>query len=251
MQNANGARADMHDDRPDPLFQRSVDPMPIADDDRPHPLFQRSLNPMLIADDDRRFVDANAAARLFHRRQPHEICSLTVDDLTRPDLRPGLDAAWQDFLRGGGSRRGGRTVPWDLQMPDGTSYAVDLSSIPHFRPGRHLVIILVSAARKLNEQLAGAKTPLDTTLTKREREILTLVALGNTGVQIARQLFLSPATVATHVSNALIKLGAKNRAHGIAIALLSGQLDLADQTEDRLPSTDRRAPWPSALGALS
>lgn len=202
--------------------------------DRPHRLFLRSLNPMLIADDDRRFVDANAAACLFFRRQHHEICELTVDDLTHPDLHPGLDAAWEDFLQGGGSRRGGRTVPWDLQMPDGTSIAVDLSSTPNFRPGRHLAIILVPAARDLNEHLARAETPPDTTLTKREREILTLVAFGNTGVEIARQLFLSPATVATHVSNALIRLGAKNRAHGIAIALQSGQLDLPDDIEDRL-----------------
>ena len=80
----------------------------------------------------------------------------------------------------------------------------------------------------MNERLDGAPAQASTVLTKREREILTLVALGNTGVEIAAQLFLSPTTVATHVTNALVKLGARNRAHGIAIALQNGELDLVD-----------------------
>jgi DNA-binding CsgD family transcriptional regulator len=198
------------------------------DDEAPHPLFVHSLNPMLIADDAGRFVDANAAACLFLRLPREAVCRLTISDLTRRSQRARMDALWGALVTGGRARATGETVPWDLQMPDGTVLAVDLGGTPHFRPGRHLAIILFPAARALNERLDAAPAQASTVLTNREREILTLVALGNTGVEIAAQLFLSPTTVATHVTNALVKLGARNRAHGIAIALQNGELDLVD-----------------------
>ena len=197
------------------------------DDARSHPLFVRSLNPMLIADDERRYVDANAAACLFLRRPREEICELRIDDLTPPEGRTGIDAEWADFLRGDDSGAGTYT-PWDMHMPDGTTVAVDLCATPHFRPGRHLAIIMFPAARELNERVRQAQPPAGDVLTTREREILTLVALGNTGVQIGAQLFLSPSTVQAHMVNTLIKLGARNRAHGIAIALQTGELALDD-----------------------
>ena len=195
---------------------------------RPHPLFLRSLNPMLIADDDRRYVDANAAACLFLRLRREEICKLTIDDLTPPSMRADAAARWAEFLR---ERHTGQRVvaqSWDLQMPDGTLVAVDLSSTPDFRPGRHLGIVVFPAAETLNTRVVQAPAPDTGVLTPREREVLMLVALGNTGVQIAAQLFVSPATVQTHMINTLIKLGARNRAHGIAIALQTGELDLED-----------------------
>jgi DNA-binding CsgD family transcriptional regulator len=196
---------------------------------RPHPLFVRSLNPMLIADDERRYVDANAAACLFLRAPLEAICKLRIDDLTPPQQRAGLDATWQRFLQGGLFGDGTLALPWTLLMPDGTTVAVDLSATPQFRPGRHLAIVAFPAAASVNEHLRRARSPDSRVLTAREREVLTLVALGNTGVQIAAQLFLSPATVQSHMVNTLVKLGARNRAHGIAIALQTGELDLDDE----------------------
>ncbi|HUR85183.1 MAG TPA: LuxR C-terminal-related transcriptional regulator [Solirubrobacteraceae bacterium] len=190
---------------------------------RSRALFRHSLNPMVIADDERRYVDANAAACLFLRASQEEICKLRVDDLTAPELLPSLEAVWAEFLQG---KFLGQSVPWDLRLPDGTSVQVDTGSIPHVEPGRNLAVWVFPAARALNERLGHARAPANVVLTKREREILTLVALGNTGIQIAGELFLSPATVQTHVANALIKLGAKNRAHGITLALTAGELDL-------------------------
>ena len=61
----------------------------------------------------------------------------------------------------------------------------------------------------------GAGRPLS----DREREILTLLADGLTGAEIAERLYLSPETVRTHIRNAMSKLGASTRAHAIAIAL--------------------------------
>ena len=59
-------------------------------------------------------------------------------------------------------------------------------------------------------------------LTDREREIMTLVAQGLSNDQIAAQLFLSPLTVKTHVSRAMLKLGARDRAQLVVIAYQSG-----------------------------
>lgn len=56
-------------------------------------------------------------------------------------------------------------------------------------------------------------------LTKREREILGLLAEGMTGAQIAGKLVLSPETVRTHVRNATVKLGASTRSQAVALAL--------------------------------
>jgi DNA-binding CsgD family transcriptional regulator len=199
-----------------------------ADDDapRPHPLFVRSLNPMLIADDERRYVGANTAACLFMRLPREEILKLRIDDVTPPHMRAGMPALWTEFLKRRSSRGGMQALGWDFQMPDGTSVAVDLSSTPDLQPGRHLAIVVFPPAEAVDELLQQAPMPERAVLTKREREVFTLVALGNTGVEIAAELFISPATVQTHVVNTLIKLGAKNRAHGIAIALQAGELDL-------------------------
>lgn len=184
---------------------------------------------MLIVDDERRYVDANPAASLFLRLPHEEICKLRIDDVTPPQLRPGLDALWVEFLQGRSSGEGMDALAWDFHMPDGTSVTVDLCSTVHFQPGRHLAIVVFPPARTLNERLAQTRVPDSHVLTKREREVLTLVALGNTGVQIAEQLYISPATVQTHMANTLSKLGAKNRAHGIAIALQNGELALGDE----------------------
>lgn len=190
---------------------------------RDDPLYEHSLKPMLMVDDQRRCVDANAAACLFLRLPVESVRKLTVDDLTTPALRPDLEAMWSELLHG---KLIGRSLPWHLQMPDGASVAVDISGTPHVRPGRHLTIMLFPAERTLNERLEHGPPPADKMLTPREREVLTLVALGDTGLRIASRLFLSPATVQSHVVNALIKLGAKNRAHAVALALQSGELDL-------------------------
>jgi DNA-binding NarL/FixJ family response regulator len=59
-------------------------------------------------------------------------------------------------------------------------------------------------------------------LTEREREIMTLVAQGLSNADIAAQLYLSPLTVKTHVSRAMLKLHARDRAQLVVIAYQSG-----------------------------
>lgn len=56
-------------------------------------------------------------------------------------------------------------------------------------------------------------------LTRREQEILSLLAEGLNNSQIGKRLVISPSTVRYHVSNILSKLNAANRAQAVALAL--------------------------------
>ncbi|HET9162162.1 MAG TPA: response regulator transcription factor [Solirubrobacterales bacterium] len=62
-------------------------------------------------------------------------------------------------------------------------------------------------------------------LTRRQREILQLLADGGSTSAAARQLGLSEETVKTHTKNMLARLGARNRTHAVAIALRECLID--------------------------
>jgi two-component system, NarL family, nitrate/nitrite response regulator NarL len=61
-------------------------------------------------------------------------------------------------------------------------------------------------------------------LTPRELEVLALAAEGRSGPQIGRELFVSPATVKTHLRNIYDKLGVKDRAAAVAEGMRRGLL---------------------------
>jgi DNA-binding NarL/FixJ family response regulator len=62
-------------------------------------------------------------------------------------------------------------------------------------------------------------------LTRRQREILQLLADGESISVAARELDLSEETVKTHTKNAVVRLGARNRAHAVAIAIRESLID--------------------------
>lgn len=59
-------------------------------------------------------------------------------------------------------------------------------------------------------------------LTEREREVTCLVGAGMSNIEIANELFISPATAKTHVNRAMMKTGARDRAQLVVLAYESG-----------------------------
>jgi DNA-binding NarL/FixJ family response regulator len=81
--------------------------------------------------------------------------------------------------------------------------------------------------RRLIAQFASqARAPRPATelsgLTEREREVMALVGAGLSNDEIAERLVVSPATAKTHVSRAMVKLGARDRAQLVVFAYEAG-----------------------------
>ncbi len=83
------------------------------------------------------------------------------------------------------------------------------------------------ATRRLVEEYATRAKPAEQApsldlLTDREREVMAQVAAGRSNDEIAATLFISPTTAKTHVSRAMIKLGARDRAQLVVFAYETG-----------------------------
>jgi DNA-binding NarL/FixJ family response regulator len=87
-------------------------------------------------------------------------------------------------------------------------------------PGVTRRLIAEFAARPA--RAPGATPALMSVLTDREREVVALVAEGLTNEEIAQRLVVSPATARTHVSRAMIKVHARDRAQLVVFAYQSG-----------------------------
>ena len=73
-----------------------------------------------------------------------------------------------------------------------------------------------------NKTRESRPAPTLDVLTEREREVMALVAEGLTNDEIAERLYVSPMTAKTHVSRAMTKLGARDRAQLVVFAYESG-----------------------------
>jgi two-component system response regulator NreC len=87
---------------------------------------------------------------------------------------------------------------------------------------RRMRYVSPSIASKLNDRPAGEVEKL----TPREREVLRLIALGHTSVEIAQKLGLSPRTIETHRARIHHKLGLDTRAELVHYALQHEMLSL-------------------------
>ena len=85
-----------------------------------------------------------------------------------------------------------------------------------------------SFTRRLIADFASRPEPIQpndervAVLTAREREVVGLVAMGLSNGEIAEELVLSPATARTHVSRAMVKLGARDRSQLVVFAYNNG-----------------------------
>lgn len=176
---------------------------------------------MVLVDSERRYVDANVASRLLLRRSLRELRGLCADDLTPRNLLGDLEETW-DRLMCDGLVAGERL----LSMPDGPEMTIAYCAAANMLPGGHLLVF--APASWPEEELGGLideRPPSPSgKLTARERDVLAQIAAGADIRGIAAELSLSPNTVKTHLRNAMRRIGARNRAHAIALALRSGEI---------------------------
>jgi DNA-binding NarL/FixJ family response regulator len=105
-------------------------------------------------------------------------------------------------------------------------------------------VIAASSTRRLLQHVApmlrgaanGTPAPGDpgalAELTPREKEVLVLMAYGASNTEIAGQLFVSEATVKTHVGRVLAKTGSRDRVQAVVLAYRTGLVAPADLLRD-------------------
>jgi len=180
--------------------------------------FTQSRNAMVLLDSHRRHVDANGAylKLLGHRRE--DVIGRPVYQfvLGGPQLSP---AEWRARLATHQFTGKGQVVCADRSV-----VAVQFAATTEVVTGRQLVLfVALSTSRwgpRFRRTMPAEHQPA--ALTKREREVVRLVALGATGPEIADELHIAHDTVRTHARNAMEKVGARSRAHLVAKALGEG-----------------------------
>jgi len=192
-------------------------------DDDLFKLLKQTSSAMLLVDDSRVYLDANAPACEMLGMDREELIGMKIEDLSAPELRAAAPEMFESFLE-----IGSQAGPFTLVRKDGSTVSCCYSASANIAPGVHLSILV--PVERADEELDSI--PEDATegngfpqLTNREREVLTLLALGETNQTIAEKLHLSPDTVRAHTRSARLRLGAKSRSHAIALALKSGQLE--------------------------
>jgi len=92
----------------------------------------------------------------------------------------------------------------------------------------HVAKLLVSALRESNRSGGAASVRQVHELTERERSVLVLLGRGQSNAEIAKELWISEATVKGHVSSILQRLDANNRVQAAIIAYEAGMVSPRD-----------------------
>ena len=181
--------------------------------------------PTVLIGNDHGYREANMASRLFLRRTVGELRSLNTYDLIPPRQHPLFVARCASLLSDGevaGSA--------SMRTPDGAEIRVDYRGAANVLPGIHLLLWMPSrwADDELDRGLEEPRRPAAGRLTVRERHILALLAAGATLEQIAEQRNVAVSTVRTQLRNGMRRLGARHRAHAVAVALREGEITLPE-----------------------
>jgi DNA-binding NarL/FixJ family response regulator len=142
-----------------------------------------------------------AITELARRRVPARVLVLTTYD-TDSHVLPAIEAGATGYLLKDAPRS-------------------ELLRAARAAAGGEAVLAPAVAARLMSQVRAPAAAQV---LSQREREVLELVAAGNTNRQAAARLFITEATVKTHLLNIYAKLGVSDRAAAVAEAYNRGLL---------------------------
>ena len=209
----------------------SIDPRLIriltVDD---HPLLRKGIAALVNAESDMKLVaeasNGKEAIEQFRLHRP----DITLMDLQMPDL-DGIEAI--SCIHG--EFNNARIIVL-------TTYTGDVQVVRALKAGARGYVLKGHVHRQLLETIravhAGQKRippeiaveladhAADDELTSREIDVLRLIAAGNANKQIADQLAIGEATVKSHVTNILSKLGANDRVHAVTIGLKRGIIEL-------------------------
>ena len=195
-----------------------------------HPLLRKGIAALVNAEPDMKLIaeasNGQEAVETFRLHRP----DVTLMDIQMPGFN-GIEAI-------------GRI---ESEFPDAriivlTTYTGDAQVVKALRAGARAYILKGHVHRELLETIravhAGQKKippdiaaelaehATDDELTQREIDVLRLIAAGNSNKLIADQLSIGEATVKSHVTNILSKLGANDRAHAVTIGLKRGIIEL-------------------------
>jgi DNA-binding NarL/FixJ family response regulator len=195
-----------------------------------HPLLRKGIAALVNGEPDLKLVaeasNGSEAIDAFRSHRP----DVTLMDLQMPEV-DGIDAI--DHIR--------REFP-EARIIVLTTYSGDTQVLRALKAGARGYILkghvhkeLLDAIRavhagqkRIPPELAAelAEHATDDALTIREIDVLKLIGAGNANKQIADQLSIGEATVKSHVTNILSKLGANDRAHAVTIGLKRGIIEL-------------------------
>jgi DNA-binding NarL/FixJ family response regulator len=195
-----------------------------------HPLLRKGIAALVNAEPDMKLIaeasNGQEAIEKFRQHRP----DITLMDLQMPDLN-GTEA----ISRIQSEFPNARIVVL-------TTYKGDAQVLRALRAGARAYILKGHVHRELLETIravhAGQKRippdiaaqlaehATDDALSSREIDVLRLIAAGNSNKLIADQLSIGEATVKSHVTNILSKLGANDRTHAVTIGLKRGIIEL-------------------------
>ena len=195
-----------------------------------HPLLRKGIAALVNAEPDMKLIaeasNGREAIEKFRQHRP----DLTLMDLQMPDLNGTevISRIQSEFP--------------NARIVVLTTYQGDAQVLRALRAGARAYILKGHVHRELLETVravhAGQKRippdiaaqlaehATDDALSSREIDVLRLIAAGNSNKLIADQLSIGEATVKSHVTNILSKLGANDRAHAVTIGLKRGIIEL-------------------------
>jgi PAS domain S-box-containing protein len=180
--------------------------------------FDQSRNGMVLVDERRLHVDVNGAyLALMGYRRDALIGRPVYDFVAGGPLASPAD--WAAALTAGDF-----AGEAELIRADGSTVGVQWAAGTEVVTGRRLVLFVALNTSRWGGRYrrSAAPDPRPGGLSLREREIVSLVAHGLSGPEIADELRISHDTVRTHVRNSMAKVGARSRAHLVARSLGDG-----------------------------
>jgi DNA-binding NarL/FixJ family response regulator len=195
-----------------------------------HPLLRKGIASLVNGESDMKLIaeasSGHEAIEQFRLHRP----DVTLMDLQMPDMNgvETISRIQEEFP--------------DARILVFTTYQGDAQVLKALKAGARAYVLKGHVHRELLDTIravhAGRKRippdlaaelaehVADDALSPREIEVLRLIAGGNSNKLIADQLSVGEATVKSHVTNILSKLGANDRAHAVTIGLKRGIIEL-------------------------